>query len=1182
MKIGELFSKDIFRSINGVIKAEQRDDLSVRQELEEFVVTKELTQHLDRFFTVYMDALDRPQNVDAVGKTGVWISGFFGSGKSHFIKVLHYLFKNQTVEHDGAEKQAVDFFDDKIHDRMLLGNIKRAVAKNADVILFNIDSKADQSKGRDAILAVFLKVLNELQGYSPDHLHIAHMERYLDQQNKLGQFGESYLSLTGQDWEDGRIYWQFNQDEIVKALSEILEQSEAACHRWIDNAETDFSLTIENFSRWTKEYLDTKGAAHRIFFFVDEVGQFIGKDEHLMLNLQTITEDLGVACNGRAWMVVTSQEDIDTAIGSLSQARGNDFSKIQGRFSTRLSLSSANTDEVIQERLLSKTDDVIDELKRLYGPKADILKNQLAFSQDTGMTLLAYQSEEDFVKNYPFVPYQFRLLQKVFESIRRVGATGVHLSRGERSMLNAFQYAGQKAAAEELGILVPLYWFYSSIESFLDTSVKRTIEQAKENPILHEFDVCILQTLFMIRYIEEMKGNVDNLVTLCIDQIDSDRFALKEKIEASLHGLERETLIARSGENYFFLTNEEQEISREIKNVELEYGAESKRLGEIILDDVYRSLKKHRYSKTNKDFDLNFLCDMQSIGGRPEKGLTVAMISPFFDDYEMYEQTRCLGDSTDNNGQILIRLAENGKLESEMRVYLQTHRYIGLKNDENPEVQRILRDRKEENRDRNTRIVELAKEMLTDSEYFIAGQKFSPETDDPRVALTKSLDYLVDNTFPKMAYIEHPCTDAQSEIPSILRRDDMTQELMDLELPENNPRAITEVREHIALCAGQSVQMIVSAMVIDRYGSHPYGWHEWETVLILAKLFVAGDIQFVYNGGVVEKQRVSDLILKTSDWKKLTIRQHETADPAKVESVRKLGQALFGEMGPGKEDSLTDFLRERFQQWRDNLQKYQSLASTGRYPGSDAIEEGTRLCGIILDAKESFGFISRMDENRDDLSDFAEEYHEIDTFYSTQQPTWDRLRDAKERFDINNIELEKNEQAKAALVRMKEILEAKAPYGIIKEAEGLIQAVEVANNEILNKEREDLSQHIDTLTGELQKEAESLKCGEDVKAASVKVLSDLKVKASRERSIANVRFLQGEAQSAFNGELERMAESSKGVGDVPEVKEMTVIKPASLSQKTFLETDADVDAFVNAVERKLKQAIKDGKRVRVE
>ena len=220
----------------------------------------------------------------------------------------------------------------------------------------------------------------------------------------------------------------------------------------------------------------------------------------------------------------------------------------------------------------------MEELKRIYEKNADTLKNQLTFT-NIGMTLTPYVSPDNFIRNYPFIPYQFKLLQKVFESIRRAGATGLHLSRGERSMLDAFQYAGQIASRKELGILVPLYWFYPSIESFLDTAVKRTIEQAADNPSLHEFDVFILQTLFMIRYIDEIKGSVDNLVTLCIDNIDADKLALRKKLEESLHRLEKETLIGRSGENYFFLTNEEQDVSREIKNVELDFGAESRLLG---------------------------------------------------------------------------------------------------------------------------------------------------------------------------------------------------------------------------------------------------------------------------------------------------------------------------------------------------------------------------------------------------------------------------------------------------------------------------------------------------------------------------------------------------------------------------------------------------------------------------
>ncbi len=94
------------------------------------------------------------------------------------------------------------------------------------------------------------------------------------------------------------------------------------------------------------------------------------------------------------------------------------------------------------------------------------------------MTLKPFKDADDFVKNYPFAPYQFQLIQKVFEAIRKAGATGLHLSRGERSILDAFQSAAKTVALNEVGVLVPLYEFYPSIESFLDTAVKKTIDQA--------------------------------------------------------------------------------------------------------------------------------------------------------------------------------------------------------------------------------------------------------------------------------------------------------------------------------------------------------------------------------------------------------------------------------------------------------------------------------------------------------------------------------------------------------------------------------------------------------------------------------------------------------------------------------------------------------------------------------
>ncbi len=210
---------------------------------------------------------------------------------------------------------------------------------------------------------------------------------------------------------------------------------------------------------------------------------------------------------------------------------------------------------MIQKRLLSKTAAAQTTLAAVYRDQADILKNQLSFSH-VGMTFKPYADALDFVSVYPFAPYQFQLVQKVFEAIRRHGVTGLHLARGERSMLDAFQSAAVQLSGAAVGVLVPLHRFYPAIESFLEGIVKSTIDHAAGNDKLDPFDVLVLKTLFLIRYVDEIRGSLDNLVTLFIDRIDADRLGLRHQIEASLQRLEKETLIGRNGEDFFFLTNE--------------------------------------------------------------------------------------------------------------------------------------------------------------------------------------------------------------------------------------------------------------------------------------------------------------------------------------------------------------------------------------------------------------------------------------------------------------------------------------------------------------------------------------------------------------------------------------------------------------------------------------------------
>lgn len=190
-------------------------------------------------------------------------------------------------------------FKEKITDAMLIADIQRATSKETDVILFNIDSRANSDEKENAILKVFLKVFNERVGYCADFPHIAHLERELDKRGQYQAFKDQFAELSGSTWEKERDAYDFYRDELAIALSHASKQSEESARASVEQVENNFPLDIRNFCKWVNDYLDSNGDRNLIFL-VDEVSQFIGKNTQMMLKLQTITEDLGTYCGGRS------------------------------------------------------------------------------------------------------------------------------------------------------------------------------------------------------------------------------------------------------------------------------------------------------------------------------------------------------------------------------------------------------------------------------------------------------------------------------------------------------------------------------------------------------------------------------------------------------------------------------------------------------------------------------------------------------------------------------------------------------------------------------------------------------------------------------------------------------------------------------------------------------------------
>jgi hypothetical protein len=1207
MKIRELFTKPIDRPINGVIKADQRDAESIWQELDEYVVTKQLTEYFRRFFDAFLAAADSPKDPVVTSRMGVWVSGFFGSGKSHFIKILSYLLENiEAIDPaTGLPKRAAAFFDEhKIKDALLLADIQRAVKGSSDVILFNIDAKADSKSDRDVILQVFLRVFNEKLGYSGDAPHIADMERHLVSKGNFEAFKAAFQERNGSVWDKERDAVDFLRDDVVYALAKSLSMTEESAGLWFDNSRDDYKINIEGLAKIIRDYLATKPAGHRVIFLVDEVGQFIGDNTQMMLTLQTIIEQLGGLCNGRAWVIVTSQEDIDAAIGETNKAKSQDFSKIQGRFHTRLSLASSNTDDVISERLLSKTEAAHVELRDCFAQKGDIINNQLAFVGNS-VSMRSYKDAAEFVACYPFAPYQFTLLQKVFESIRKVGATGKHLSKGERSLLDAFQSAAVRNADRNIDALVPMYDFYPSIESFIDTSAKRSIDEAPSNPSLETYDVLLLKALFLIRYIPDIvKPNVDNLATLCVDQIDADKLALKRKIQESLTRLEQQRLVSRNGDLWFFLTNEERDVAREIGHVDVSSVEKSRLLGELIFEEILGGMTKIRHRDTRGDYEINRLLD-----GAPWKNashqLSFEIVTPLSDDYESLSDAKAILRSADR---ALIRMAESNRLDIELNLYQQIEKYIDSPKASSAAapLKRILADRKDENRERKARLIEQLSTALVNGDCYALGQKLPSKAAAPSTQVDELVNYLISNTYTKLKYLKIRQLDPIAEIKAVLMADSIGQHALSLGGEEGNPLALNEMREYLQLKASQSRVMLSD--VVDRFSGAPWGWKpEWEIVLLIARLFMAGEIKLVSDNSDLEPGSAVDALTKSVRFKQVSILKRKTADAVQLKRARELHKDLFSKLGRDDEDGLVADFRESLTQWQSKLKEYSHLSTTRNHPGKVVIEQNVLSISKQLAIRDSFEFVEAILANKDEWLDAADDIHDLISFYTTQIASWRRMLDALLRFEPNRPALIKEVAAATALQQLEAIRDNPMPYQQINQIETLIQSVDAVNVKLVDAKREHALLLLEKKIAEVGGALDQAHAQPELRNRALSSLQKIKLDIAAQSSIPQIHYLQDQSGSALDGAMDMIAAALSAVpkaqplavkspGDHATVinvgsaqitqtvtpKPARVIRAADFSSKSYLETEAEVDDYLSKLKAELLAAIRAGQRARIQ
>jgi len=1168
MNLNELLLLNPERNIETVIKAD--DDKHIHEEVHEYVITKEIAKKIKDLFSAY-------NNFE--GANGAWISGFFGSGKSHLLKILSYVLENKV--YDGQELGEI--FANKVQeDEMLKADIKRATRIPAESILFNIDQQAQitSKEDKDAIVRVFYKVFYDHLGFFGRDKSVAEFELWLFNEGIYDDFKKEFESISGKEWQTAR-----RQTAVPKTRKQAGEALAKIKGEPIENYATildDFKdrhqiISVEEFAERVKDYIDTKPTGFRLNFFVDEVGQFVSNDTKLMLNLQTVAETLATYCDGQSWVLVTSQEDIEAAIGEIKDRERNDFSRIQARFRYRPSLTSANVDEVIERRLLEKNEKGEVEVSKIWKKESANIDTLISFD-NLGVQFRKFKDEKDFVTKFPFLPYQFDLFQQSIKSLSRANAfQGKHASVGERSMLGVFQEILKNNAFDGQNTLVSFDLFYDGVSSTIRGELQNSIQLAERNlPTKEHLARRILKTLFLLKYYDNFKATKRNIAVLLIDSLKIDLNTHNKVVEEALNLLETQTYIQRNGELYEYLTDDEKDIEAQIKNTSIDQGQITQVFNEILFDSIVQD-NRIRFQDNKEEYKFQKVIDGTPVSR--EEDLIVEMVTPNNDNIgnEDFYKSQTMATS-----KLLFALPQDSRILKDARLILQTDKYLKQVqgNAVKDAVKGILRDKGEQNASRKRELVNSLKAALGQSNVYMNGSQMelSPSSDG-KTKVINAFQNLVKQSFFNLKMLGSTQWSEQTvrttlggNYDDLFKGDDETMSEAELTM-------LTEINRRKKASERTSLSELK-----DIFSGKPYGWPINGSLTILARLYKRGKIEAKQDSRLLEDDEFLSTLLNSRLYSNTLIEPQEEFEARLVKKLKQVYQDMFDSGCPANDarDVANEF-KSRMKEELGRLSAF--ISNSSQYPFLNSLKPLEELIAQIVTWDYS-RIIKEVPDFEDQLLNAKEDiWDPIRKFWNGEQKEiFDKVRSYVQG-NLSNFEFVGGEE----LELLKSCYTADKPYAgnLIRDAKRAMESLIQLVLEKLEQERKKVVQTTEDSLHAVKHNLDYQKLDKEEQVLVTRPFEELISKIQENRFIANLRQFREDAINLKSSQLNKIQELKSlksSDSEVPIAAEELVhyIRTSQIRpdySKTELQTKEDVQEYVDALKEAMLKMIDEKKRI---
>lgn len=1159
----DIYKKDIERPINGVIKADSKSELA--NEITEYVITAEQQQ------AKLLPALFRTLIPGGI-PTCVWISGDFGSGKSHLLKILSYVLENELIVE--GRKCAEIFAEKADSDFELEGDIRKACALPTESVLFNIQAKLDtiENDTIDTVLNIFLKEFNKKMGFDEKPV-IAEIERYFESKDKFEYLKTEYLARFGVTWEEGRETILIEQENIAEILASMNNVTLDVAIQNISSIINNYNIDTIGFVKLVKEHLD-KNPGSRFIFFVDEVGQFIGKDVHRMLSLQTIAECLIDMTNGRSSVIVTSQMDMDATLGDLEKQQKYDFSRIQGRFTTRISLTSANADEVIQRRLLEKNDVPQEQLCQVFENQRNIIKSLFNFG-DNSQFKTNYKSADQFAIDFPFIDYQFDLLQRsIIELSKNNAFSGTQQSVGERSLLTITQEVAKAYREKDLNHIVQFCDMYEGIRGILQTKIQSDIQQA-ERTLDDELAINVLKTLFLIKYVKGFPSTTDNITKIMLPTLNTDFPEYKSRIQEALNKLVRTSYIEKgAGDEYHYQTNEEKDIETEIKNEDIAPDAINNELKKIFRDEIFFESKIKL--STNKIFSYGKIVDEQQDGRDAE--MYIHFITPLNVSISTDPQAMMMY-SMGHQNQLCVVLGEDRYMSEDLAMFKKADKCLTrmLSGQNDNYRQQIVTDKRRINSQRRFNIIERLTDLTKNARLYMAGQELTDiRSTELKTRLNEGMSRLVEIVYPnlKMLTIEYD----DSMLRSIINYNSNDG----LPWKEEMDNCMVEIFNWINRNKGLSIRTKAKDLV-EYFKGNNYGWYETASLCILTKLYKMDKISFRSNGSIISDRDLYTNLTNSNQQSLLIIDIEETITNAQIATLKKLYKDFFDDescSAQGAKDVHSAFitrlnteisgLRSVKDQWHFEFTK----------PIDSIIPILTQLSACVYPA------LYNNKAKMENALDIKEETDVINEFINGNQFEIFKRIDTLKKGNQANISYVNSE----LISSIDNIYMSNAPWKMMTKAKETIDAI----FEEIHKKQEDARYEVKTLIDNKLQGLTSLPSYSTLEASQqsqiTAIFDSINLSIADDRFIGNILAKKDDVTQAYNRCLESINQwieekqqktSNSGKPGTPSPAPHKVIRKIVNKQKAMtvefnkpiLENRQDVEDYIKALRIQLMDYI---------